>query len=71
MRLDASAYSLPPELLRYFEYARTHKLEVIEPKVVPMLPIRIQGDFYDFVYTAGPLLKRHVVPGTGRLLGVA
>jgi len=71
VRLLPSAYSIPKALQEYIDYANEHKQERLVMKPMPMVPVRIQGGMYDLVYTSGPLLTRHVVPGSGNLLGVA
>jgi len=71
MRIDGAYYGLPMVLREHFEWMRTHRPLVIEPKIPPTLPVRIPGEVFDVVYTQGPLLKSKLVPGTGRLLGVA
>lgn len=71
MRITQAEYGLPIELLRHFQWARTHRYELIKPQIPPTLPIRIKGEVFDVVYNQGPVLKLQLAVGTGRLLGVA
>jgi hypothetical protein len=70
--LDASAYRLPVALQEHINWANTHKpLNLIEPKLVPMLPIVIESDFFIYTVRPGPVTRITMSPNIGRLLAVA